>query len=259
VSWLRAQPDQAELVRACFYDDPLLAAAERYRASPEWQAMRRLVPAEPGRALDLGAGRGIVAHALAREGWEVVAVEPDPSAVVGAGAVRQLAGDAGVEIDVVQEWGERLPFRDGSFDLVVARAVLHHARDLPALCREVARVLASDGRFVAAREHVVSSPEDVPRFQASHPLHRLYGGENAYRRREYERALRGAGLRLDRVLNPYASDVNLFPETRDAVRARLARRLRVPRWAFPAAALPLLGALDRTPGRLYTFVGSRVG
>jgi hypothetical protein len=32
VLWLRNQPDQAELVRACFYDDPLPAAAERYYA-----------------------------------------------------------------------------------------------------------------------------------------------------------------------------------------------------------------------------------
>ena len=29
VLWLRQQPDSADLVRACFYDDPLSAAADR--------------------------------------------------------------------------------------------------------------------------------------------------------------------------------------------------------------------------------------
>ena len=39
VLWLRSQPDQADLVRACFYDDPLLDAARRYHRSIEWAAV----------------------------------------------------------------------------------------------------------------------------------------------------------------------------------------------------------------------------
>jgi len=35
VLWLREQPEHRELVRACFYDDPLSAAAERYYMSTE--------------------------------------------------------------------------------------------------------------------------------------------------------------------------------------------------------------------------------
>ena len=41
-----------------------------------------MIPRKAGRALDLGAGNGILSYALAREGWSVTAVEPDPSALV---------------------------------------------------------------------------------------------------------------------------------------------------------------------------------
>src|SRR5262249_28824130 len=110
VAWLRVQPDQVELVRACFFDDPLLAAAQRFHASSEWVATRALLPSPPGRALDMGAGRGIASYALAADGWQVTALEPDPSNLVGAGAIRALASESGNPIEVVEQWGETLPF-----------------------------------------------------------------------------------------------------------------------------------------------------
>jgi SAM-dependent methyltransferase len=258
VVWLRSQPDQAELVRACYFDDPLGEAAERYRESTEWRALRDLLPRPPGRALEVGAGRGIASYALAHDGWATTALEPDPSNLVGAGAIRSLATEKGVDIKVVVEWGEQLPFPDGSFDVVLGRQVLHHARDLPQFCREIARVLRPGGRFVATREHVISRREDLQAFLDGHPLHRLYGGENARLLSEYRRAIEGAGLRLTAVLNPWASDVNLFPETTESVRATLARRLRLPSPRLvPDLALRLLGATSSVPGRLYTFVARR--
>jgi SAM-dependent methyltransferase len=47
---------------------------------------------------------------------------------------------------------ERIPYPDGSFDLVVGHAVLHHIPDVPAALREVLRVLKPGGRFVFAGE-----------------------------------------------------------------------------------------------------------
>lgn len=258
VLWLRAQPEQQELVRACFFDDPLLAAAERYHASTEWRAVRKLLPASPGQVLDVGAGRGIAAFALSKDGWVVTALEPDSSALVGAGAVRALAEQSGLPICVVEEWGESLPFPDASFDAVHARQVLHHARDLRALCMEVARVLRPGGVFIATREHVVDSPADLPSFFAGHPLHRLYGGENAFALKEYMRAMHESGLRLCKAFSPWESDVNLFPETKEGMRLRLRKKLFLP---LPACVLDaLLGWKSkrlRIPGRLYTFVSER--
>lgn len=257
--WLRGQPDQAELVRACFYDDPLRDAAERYYASTEWQAVRALVSKKRGTALDLGAGRGISSYALARDGWRVSALEPDPSNVVGAGAIRALAQEANLDIRVEQNWGESLPYPDAAFDLVHGRQVLHHARDLSQLCREAARVLKPGGIFITTREHVISRAVDLPIFLASHPLHKLYGGENAYLLDEYLEAIRSSGLVLTKVFNPYQSDINLFPRTTRDLKKELAHRLYCPAFMVPDFLLRRLGEKNNTPGRLYTFVGRKHG
>lgn len=260
VQWLREQPDSAALVRACFFDDPLLEAAERFHQSAEYTACRAYLPPTPGHALDIGAGRGILSYALAKDGWQVSALEPDPSPLVGQAAIRQLAAEAGLEIEILDRKGECIPCADDSFDLVFCRQVLHHAADLPALCREATRILKPGGVFIATREHVISSPEDLQAFLAGHPLHRLYGGEHAFRLDEYVDAITGAGLKLNHVLNPFESEINLFPTTMTELRRAIARSMRLPA-AFgaliPQAFIRRAGARAQAPGRLYSFVAEK--
>lgn len=257
VLWLRNQPGQQELVHACFYDDPLPAAAARYAASTEWQAVRSLLPSSFGRALDIGAGRGIAAYALARDGWDVVALEPDPSTVVGAAAIRALASETGLDIEVIERQGEDLPFADASFDLVHCRQVLHHASHLNTLCREIGRVLKPGGMLLATREHVISRHEDLPQFLSGHPLHKLYGGEHAYLLHEYTAAIRQGRMSLVQVLNPFQSDINLYPETRMQLKQRLSNKLHLPVCFVPDFALGWIGKFSNNPGRLYTFIGRK--
>lgn len=274
VQWLRDKPDQQELVRACYYDDPLPAAAERFWQSLEWKSIAALLPpTQGGRALDLGAGRGISSYALAKEGWKVSALEPDPSTLVGAGAIRALSCDSGLPIEVVTEFSEKLPFADESFDLVNCRQVLHHARDLPQTCREIFRVLKPGGRMVATREHVISKREDLQAFLDSHPLHHLYGGENAFLLSEYKDAITGAGLRLDKVLAPFDSPINYFPMSEAQwvaiCTAPLARRLGTSftgrlfsrENGLGSLLVPLLAKAvnwrNQSPGRLYSFVAEK--
>jgi SAM-dependent methyltransferase len=258
------------LVLAAYYDDPLDAAAQRYWRSEEWQAIRALLPDARGRALDVGAGRGIASYALAQEGFAVTALEPDGSALVGAQAIRGLALASGLSIEVTQEFSERLPFSDAQFDVVFARAVLHHTTDLAAACREFFRVLKPGGRLVAVREHVISRPEDLPAFLDQHPLHKLYGGENAFMLKQYEAAIRIAGFRLESVISPFESAINYAPYTevslREAVAARASRRLPGVQWFLTAvlrmpliwwAIRRLLRFVDHRPGRLYSFIAQR--
>ncbi len=258
VRWLKAQPEQAELVRTCFYDDPLSGAANRYYAGAEWTAIKRLIGSPRGRALDIGSGRGISAYALAKDGWQTTALEPDASAEVGAGAIRQLATETGASINVVEEWGERLPFESDFFDLVHCRQLLHHARDLQLLCREAGRVLKAGGVFIATREHVLSRKEDLQAFLHGHPLHHLYGGENAYLLEEYTSAISAAGIKIMKVLNPLETDINRFPFSKVEVKASVARRLFIPHAALvPDWLLSMQGRAIETPGRLYSFLGRK--
>jgi SAM-dependent methyltransferase len=266
VQWLRTQPDQLQLVLDCYYDDPLPAAAQRYWQGEEWSAIRGFLPGSPGRALDAGAGRGIVSYALVREGYTVTALEPDPSQIVGAGAIRSLAADCSLDIEVVQDFSERLPFADAQFDLVVARAVLHHTLDLPRACREFHRVLRTGGRLLALREHVIDKVEQLPAFLESHPLHKLYGGENAFMLGQYESSIRAAGFTLRKTLAPFDSPINFAPRSLQALREELVRRLPGGRGIaagmlafepFWTLVRVMLGRLDHRPGRLYSFVADK--
>ncbi len=260
VRWLREQPEQQDLVRACFFDDPIEAAADRYRHSGEWQALREFLPPPPARVLDVGAGRGIAAYAFASEGYPVTALEPDNSPLVGSGCIRKLAENTGLHIEIAESHAEDLSFEDETFDIVHCRQALHHAFDLRRMCRELGRVLKQGGLFIATREHVISKPDDMQVFLDAHPLHRFYQGEHAYTLNEYRAAIGAGGIRLDTVLNPYASDINLFPESCDAVKQRVAAQFH---WPFPnlvpAAFVRYMGDQDETPGRLYSFIGRAVG
>lgn len=270
VQWLRDQPEQKDLVLAAYYDDPLAEAAERYCNSEEWCAIQKLLPASRGRALDVGAGRGIASYALAKEGFNVTALEPDGSALVGAEAIRNLAAATSLPIMVTQEFSERLPFEDEQFDLVFARAVLHHTTDLGAACREFFRILKPGGCFIAVREHVISKVEDLPTFLDLHPLHKLYGGENAFLLSQYETAITTAGFILKEVLAPLESAINFAPYTRARLQEELAVRLtrgmpilkQIMIWSLSAPIVwamvrPLLQRIDHRPGRLYSFIAQR--
>jgi SAM-dependent methyltransferase len=267
VTWLRQQPDQNQLVADCYYDDPLIKAAERYWHSGEWAAVLGVLTGRSGTALDVGAGRGIASYALAKEGMEVTALEPDPSELVGGGAIRALAAESGLPIRVVEEFSERLPFADGSFDVVFARAVLHHTRDLEAACREFFRVLKPGGLFIAIREHVISREEDLPRFLDQHPLHKLYGGEHAYLLAQYVAAIRQSGFASLKVVSPLQSPLNFAPYNLTTLKFEVACRVGrgipgIGRMVNSLLELPgvwplttiILERLDNRPGRLYSFV-----
>ena len=268
VAWLIAQPDQQELARDCYFDSSPEDAAERYSRSDEWKAIGALLPSRPGLALDVGAGRGIASYALAKAGWTVVAIEPDASTLVGRGAIQSIAQSKRLPIEVVEKFGEHIPRESASFDLVVARQVLHHARDLKALCTEVFRVLKPGGRFIAVRDHVITSPDDLPAFLQDHPLHQLYGGEHAYESSQYLGALRAAGFRAEQILRSFDSVINYAPHTRESLRKELQRRLdRLPLGGLAGRclnldlildlALAILSRVDQRPGRLYSFICSK--
>ena len=266
VRWLLDQPDQAELARSAYLDLPLADAARRYRQSAEYAALRQLLPAVRGRVLDLGAGNGILSYALAADGWQVTAVEPDPSALVGAGAIRSLAAETGTAIEVVEAFGEAIPLADAGYDLVIARQALHHAGDLARFCKEMARLTRPGGLVVTLRDHVISGPEQMRAFLDAHPLHRLYGGENAFTIPQYADALAGAGLVVERTIGSLASVINYAPFTEADIRnaaiapfqalmrpvAAMLLRL-VPLWLLQRLA----SAVDRRPGRLVSFVARR--
>lgn len=208
-----------ELVRDCYDDDPLEVAANRFSCSEEWLSVENLIQLYlPGKVLDIGAGRGISSYAFDRSGYDITAMEPYPSALVGAEAIQHLMKNAHLPIKIVQDFGEVLPFESNTFDIVYGRAVLHHAQDLNKLCAEAARVLKPGGIFLATREHVISKRKDLPLFLENHSLHHLYGGENAFLLKEYKAAIKNSGLILQKEIGPYDNVINYAPGTEQSIK-----------------------------------------
>lgn len=262
---LRRDPGCAHLVRDAYLGRDVADSARRFAASAEFAAVCRLVGerARGALVLDLGAGTGIASMAwLAAGASRVMALEPDPSDEVGRGAIARL--DPAGRIEVLDGVGEAIPLPDASVDIVYARQVLHHARNLPQLVSEVARVLVRGGYFLACREHVVDDARQLAAFLAQHPVHQLAGGENAFALPEYVAAIDRSGLRVQRVIGPLESVINAFPTfdseaaLLEAPRHALVRRFG---WAGRVAArVPVVVRLvqarmaGRDPGRLYSFV-----
>jgi ubiquinone/menaquinone biosynthesis C-methylase UbiE len=109
--------------------------------------LRKALGAPPrhyARALEVGAGTGYFMLNMLRAGVIDDAVAMD----ISPGMLRALAATArrlDMEVRTLEGDAESLPFADGSFDLVIGHAVLHHLPDLDSAMAEFARVLAPGG------------------------------------------------------------------------------------------------------------------
>jgi len=111
----------------------------------------------PGdRVLEVGAAKSWAAQHLLPRGCEYVACDLVVDPLIGLGRGEFFAARAGPYLRL-QADGERLPFADGSFDVAFCVATLHHALDLGAMVRELARVTRR-GAVVAAINEGTRAP-----------------------------------------------------------------------------------------------------
>jgi SAM-dependent methyltransferase len=125
---------------------------DRWREDRLWQedgqaSRLQMIEREAGppstkRVLDIGSGMGGFLVAAARNGIAAIGIEPNATYCT----ITRLRGERyGLAPTVIRSVGERLPFPDATFDVVLAQDILEHVQDPTATLREMRRVLRPDG------------------------------------------------------------------------------------------------------------------
>ena len=196
------------------WDDPLWHATE-YSFSALLEHYVR-----PGlRVLEVGAAKCWGAQHLVPRGCEYVGTDTLADRYIGLGRGDFYAERVG-HFERVQADGERLPFANGSFDLTYCVATLHHALDLGAMVREMARVTRAGGIVAALNEgtRAIGSSADVAIQQREKELGI---NEHVHTPLAYVAAFLRAGVAIRRVV---PADGGLEAATRRRA-GRLALRL----------------------------------
>lgn len=107
--------------------------------------LRRQLPGEHLRILDVGCGTGFFTILLSRAGHETIGVDLTPDMVRGA---QKLAMEEGADCEFRVMDAENLDFPDGSFDAVVSRNLTWTLPDVQRAYREWSRVLKPGGVII---------------------------------------------------------------------------------------------------------------
>jgi len=154
-----------------------------------------------GRVLDLGCGTGRNLP-LFGDGARAIGLDPCPQAL---GKARRRAPG----IPLVRARAEALPFREGSFDVVVSGLVFCSVGDVPRGLDEVRRVLKTGG-VLRMLEHVRSKRPFAAWMQdRTQPAWTWFTG-GCHPNRDTEAAIAAAGFVIDPASYRVQSDMRRF-------------------------------------------------
>ncbi|MDA9267064.1 class I SAM-dependent methyltransferase [Salibacteraceae bacterium] len=272
---IQNNPEFNALVRQTYITSDLEWNVRAFEESEEFLATLEFIQQytnSKGKLLDIGAGNGISSIAFSKLGYQVTALEPDPSDLVGAEAIRRLGKNHSLEnLSVIEGYAEDIiEGKAEYFDLIYARQSLHHAADLKKYVENAFYMLKPGGLFLTIRDHVVNDRVDLESFLNHHPLHKFYGGENAFTEGQYLEAFTDAGFRILKIYKHYDSVINYAPLTKlevDTIPSELQKKLSryIGKLAFKRPVLKfvrfvydLLGRKlydeQIIPGRLRSFI-----
>lgn len=142
-------------------------------------AARERVRVPDGRAIDIGCGAGRNAVPLAQQGWQVLGIDLSWQMLTAAKA-RAGAGHEQTRLRFALAPMDRLPARDGAFDLVVAQGIWNLARSMAEFrqaIREAARVSAPGAALFVFTFSRNTLPPDTPSVPGEPFIFTQFSGE----------------------------------------------------------------------------------
>lgn len=141
-----------------FWDEKYEASDRIWSGEPNRRLVEQVSDLRPGRVLDVGCGEGADAIWLARQGWEVTAVDVS---TVALDRTAQHAIDEGVDrrvdVGVYDALTGRPRLRAGRHDLVSIQFLHVPQEDFADVYRRLAAAVAPGGRLLVVGHH----PDDV--------------------------------------------------------------------------------------------------
>jgi 2-polyprenyl-3-methyl-5-hydroxy-6-metoxy-1,4-benzoquinol methylase len=121
------------------YNAPLIA---RYRS------VLRRIPAGATRILDVGCGDGYLTYLIAKRNprARIIGIDDEESGIRQANAMTARTGLSNLEFRHVAAGA--MPFHDAEFPLVVLADVIEHVPQVPAMLRELKRIIARGGALI---------------------------------------------------------------------------------------------------------------
>jgi len=139
------------------------------------------------RVLEVGCGQGVGIELILTRFVDAEIIGVDVDARMIQRAKRRLASRDRVKVQLGDVCA--LPFEDGSFDVVVDFAAVHHVPDWRAALREISRLLCPGGQFLF-EDHDVTKHSLFARTFFAHP-------EERFAATEFAEALTIAGIDVD--------------------------------------------------------------
>jgi len=156
------------------------AVFEYVRSAKVIQSVERSGVKLKGRVLDAGCGSGGTALSIAEEVSFAVGLDLSPRF---SDAGTRLAREKKIRnVAFTQGDGLKLPYADGSFDVVLSHSVIEHLPSAETYIAECARVLRPGGRFYLSTAPTLSlAGAHLPRLRVPVPIHLFLGRKLAFR------------------------------------------------------------------------------
>lgn len=108
------------------------------------------------RVLDIGAGTCWTTNLLAKEGADAVAADISSEKFIGLSSADVFMKHNRIYFERVLCSMDDLPFQDGSFDVILSNAAMHHSPNIKKTFYEISRLLKRGGVYIQTNEPVCS-------------------------------------------------------------------------------------------------------